>query len=153
MLDNSEVIYHLYSLAQLDIDAVKAYSEAIDRIHVGLIKIQLTNFQRDHEQHITDLSAIIKALGGVAPYKTPDLKGFIIQGFTALWSMFGTEAALKAMKGNEELTNRTYAKALELDLPEAVRVVVQRNFEDERRHLDYINNCIRSKVWEEGKAA
>ena len=49
------------------------------------------------------------------PREMPDRKGFVIKGFTAVTSMMGDEAALKAMQSNEDLTTSTYAKALALE--------------------------------------
>ena len=151
MPDTNELLKELESLAKLDVDAVFAYSSAIERIDLPDVKNQLTLFRADHERHISDLTPFIVRLGGQAPTRTPDLKGYIIQGFTAIRSMMGNEAALKAMKGNEELTNKTYEKALEFDFPVDIKNVVQRNREDERRHLEYVNRCINESVWEEQK--
>ena len=47
-----------------------------------------------------------------------------------------------------ELTNKKYAQALELDLPEDVKKVVQRNRADESRHLEYVNECLDKRTWE-----
>jgi hypothetical protein len=47
----------------------------------------------------------------------------------------GTLGALKAMRMNEQLTNRSYDRAAELDLPAGPRAFVIANLADERRHL------------------
>lgn len=151
--DNKVLCDHLISLVQLDIDAVHAYSHAIDRIDIQEIKTELTRFRGDHEQHVRDLSPIIQRLGGEAPEFKPDFKGYFIQGMTALRSITGNEGALKAMKTNEQLTNKTYDTALGWDLPADVRSIVQKNRDDERRHLAYITECIERKAWEKRQAA
>ncbi len=155
MPDNKKLLKELESLAQLDIDAVRAYTAAIDHIDLPDVKEQLTSFREDHERHITDLTPFIVQLGGQAPKHSPDLKGVVIQGFTMIRSMSGNEGALKAMKTNEELTNKNYAQALEYDFPPEMMTVIQQNRDDERRHLDYVNQCVNQKVWEhkEKKAA
>ena len=79
---------------------------------------------------------------GGGDYLSNYFKGYVIEGMTALRSMLGTVQALKAMKSNEELTNRRYMEALHLDLPEDIRAVVEQNRDDERRHLDYIVRAI-----------
>jgi len=151
MSDRKELLNQLISLAQLDIDAVHAYTAAIERIDLENVKRQLTIFRGDHERHISNLSPLIVQMGGEAPSRSPDLKGFFIQGFTAVRSMFGNEQAIKAMKGNEELTNRTYSQALELDFPQDIRGVIQGNLNDERKHLEYLNGCISERIWERGE--
>jgi rubrerythrin len=152
-MDKDKVLSQLKSLVHLDIDAVRAYTSAIDHIDLSDVKEKLVLFRTDHERHIADLSALIREYGEEPPKQTPDLMGYFIHGFTAIRSMTGTEGALKAMKSNEELSNKKYAAALELDLPSEVRDVVELNRDDERRHLEYVEKCIDSKVWEQKKAA
>lgn len=148
MEQNKVILDQLVSLFKLDVDAMHAYTSAIERIDLPDVKRQLTSFRGDHERHLSDLSPLIQRLGGPIPERSPDLKGFFIQGFTAIRSAMGNESALKAMKGNEELTNKHYAQALEHELPADVRTVVQRNREDERRHLEYIEGCLNQRIWE-----
>ncbi|MBI3542897.1 MAG: DUF2383 domain-containing protein [Deltaproteobacteria bacterium] len=148
MAERNDLVSCLESLAKLDVDAVHAYTSAIERIDIPDVKQRLTAFRVDHERHISELSVFIERLGGTAPTRTPDLKGFLIQGFTAIRSMMGNEEAIKAMQSNEELTNKHYAEALTFELPDDIRIVVQKNRDDERRHLDYVKRCIDDRVWE-----
>ena len=143
-----DVVKKLAKLAQLDIDAVRAYEQALEEITVPSVHASLMSFKRDHEQHIVDLSREIKALGGEPPENSPDLKGFLITGFTAIRSLTGTEGALKAMLTNEKLTTSTYESALKEDslLPH-VRELVEKNYSDERRHLAYIEKTLADKPW------
>jgi rubrerythrin len=146
-----EVAHKLTELIHLDIDAVHAYGEAIKRIddhHVD-IRTQLIAFQDDHERHIRELSDLLRESGRPVPERKRDLKGYVIEGMTALRSALGTEQALKAMRQNEVLTNRRYEDALRAvgGHPAAVTIVA-RNREDERIHLDYIERAIRGRLWE-----
>ncbi|MHB1843572.1 MAG: DUF2383 domain-containing protein [Deltaproteobacteria bacterium] len=147
-MDDKVLCKELNSLIQLDIDAVNAYSMAIRNVDLPLIADQLTQFRGDHERHVTDLSEIVRRHGGQPPKVTPDFKGFLISGFTAIRSATGTEGALHAMKSNEGLTTSTYQKAVAKGFPADVIGVVQRNFEDEQRHLRYIEQCLRDRPWE-----
>jgi uncharacterized protein (TIGR02284 family) len=147
-MKNEQVLKQLESLAQLDIDATRAYTSAIQRIGIPQVKQRLILFRADHERHVQDLTPLIQQLGGRVPENSADFKGILIQGMTVVRSMMGNESAIKVMRSNEELTNKNYSEALELNLPLNVRSVVQRNREDERRHLDYINGCIREKIWD-----
>lgn len=98
----------------------------------------------------------MQVLHGVAEEKSSaartnwpgNFKGFLIEGFTAIRSAMGTEGALKAMRSNERKTNQDYSDALSLDMPADVRAIVQRNYEDERRHLGYVEETLRARVWE-----
>jgi uncharacterized protein (TIGR02284 family) len=147
-MDRHETISTLNELIQLDIDAVHAYEQAIDRIDMRQIAEDLERFKGDHQRHIRELSAAVRQLGADPPERSPDLKGYLIEGFTALRSMTGTEGALKAMRTNEKITNKNYDKALSQDLPADVAAIVRRNRDDERRHLEYIENALSNRVWE-----
>ena len=52
------------------------------------------------------------------------------------------------MQGNEKLTNRTYAKALEMIWPSDIHAVIQRNYADEQRHLAFIEQVLEERPWE-----
>ncbi len=147
-MDPSQIIEKLNDLIQLDHDAVGAYQAAIDRIDVESIRARLGEFQNDHRRHIVDLSEQVRRLGGT-PKERPDAKGFVLKGFTAVTSMMGNEAALRAMQGNEKLTNSSYGNALRENWPEPVRNLLERNFRDEQRHLAWIEDALRNRIWEQ----
>lgn len=138
----------LIQLIHLDIDAALAYAQAIENVDMPEVAKRLTEFRRDHERHIDELSIEVRRLGGEPPERKRDVKGFFIEKFTAIRSKTGTEGALKAMRMNEELTNITYETALKTEMPESARAIVLRNRDDERRHLAYIQNAIKEKLWE-----
>jgi len=145
IIDMAEV---LSALAQLDIDAIRAYEQAIESVSHGGIRVSLTRFRDDHKRHVEHLSAVIRALDAVPPEYSPDLKGFLIEGFTAIQSLLGTEGALVAMRNNEELTNRKYAEAYEMNLSPNIRELVGHNYHDEQVHLKYIQEMLASRAWE-----
>jgi uncharacterized protein (TIGR02284 family) len=138
----------LVTLVQLDIDAAQAYAQAIETIGIQEIRDRLDEFREDHERHVDELSAAITRLGGKPPERAPDLKGQLIGGYTAIRSAMGIAGALRAMKNNEILANRIYEQALALELPDDVKAIVERNREDERRHLAYIESVLEDRVWE-----
>ncbi len=112
------------------------------------VRVELERFRRDHEHHVTELSAAIVDLGGEAPSIRRDLKGFFIQGMTALRAAMGTEQSLKAMVTNEKLTNREYDRAAKMHLPPEIEALIRRNQGDERHHLEAIEDAIARRVWE-----
>lgn len=139
--DMTKLIDKLNDLIALDLDAVSAYESAIERIKAVLVRERLRAFQADHERHIRDLTSVVQSYGGKAR-NTRDAKGFFIQAFTAITSMMGDKSALTAMKSNEELTNRTYERALEEVWPESIRTIIERNREDERVHLAFVEQTL-----------
>ncbi|HVY48206.1 MAG TPA: hypothetical protein VHB21_20100, partial [Minicystis sp.] len=82
-----------------------------------------------------------------------DADGWIIEGFTEIATR-GDRSALLAARGNETLTNLTYASALERGgLEGDARVVVERCYADEQRHLAWIKDALaaRSELAPESK--
>lgn len=138
----------LCSLMQLDIDAVNAYEQALNSVDHISVRISLIHFQNDHKRHIEDLDKVIRSLGAHPPEKTLDIKGFFIKSFTAIRSLTGTEGALKAMLSNEKLTTSTYAEALSISAPMEIKSLIQHNYADEQRHLEYIKKALANKIWE-----
>lgn len=138
----------LRGLAQLDVDAIGLYEAAIQRIDVPLIRGKLAEFRVDHRRHVQDLNAAIIRLGGTESASTPDLKGTVLRGFTAVTSMMGNHAALLAIIANEELTNRPYESALKVDWTPDIRALIEKNFADEKRHLAWIKQAVKDKYWE-----
>ncbi|MES2642981.1 MAG: DUF2383 domain-containing protein [Myxococcota bacterium] len=137
-MERNEVVALLNELIHLDIDAVRAYGQAIDNIRDTAVRQTLTGFRADHERHVTELSALVRNYGG-EPAHRPDLKGVLLEGMTAIRSAMGEGPALRAMRDNERFTNRRYVKALETPgLPDEVRNLIASNREDERRHLAWI---------------
>jgi rubrerythrin len=146
---NAKSVDILKSLVQLDIDAVGAYSQAIEHIENTHISENLNKFMCDHQQHIDNLSNILRVNGEEAPEMSRDFKGFFIEGFTSLRSVMGDEGALKAMCTNEQLTNKKYKEAIEeLSLDTDIIATVESNYRDEQEHLSYIEGALEARIWE-----
>lgn len=141
-MDTQKLIAKLNDLIQLDIDAVEAYKQALKNIDDKSVYDKINQFCLDHERHIIDLSQAVRKLDGKPIERSQDFKGFLIEGFTAIRSATGTEGALKAMKTNEKLTNQKYHDAMILDLPAEIKLIIEKNYADEKRHLDYIQSVL-----------
>jgi uncharacterized protein (TIGR02284 family) len=143
-------IRSLQDLIHLDMDAIKAYDQAIRACEHENVASQLRQFRGDHERHVTALSGELERLGEKPDVRT-DVKGFFIEKFTAITSM-GTRSALMSMMGNEGLTNARYKAALDLeDVPESAKAVIRVNYSDEQRHLAWIKNALDQKIWEQAQ--
>lgn len=142
-MDTSEIIDKLSDLAQLDVDAFHAYGQAIDNVEEMDLRSHLERYQSDHERHYVELSRIIREHGGNPPEFSRDFKGYLIEGFTSLRSAMGTKSALKAMKTNEEMTNRKYSQASgDMRFPVALRPILERFYGDEKTHLSWIEQTL-----------
>lgn len=147
-MDNKAMAKKISSLVHLDIDAEHAYNQAIDEIKEASIRGRLIEFRDDHKRHVAELSVAIRELGETPPEHKRDTKGFLIEGFTAIRSKTGTEGALKAMRANEKTTTKTYDKARSWDVSPALKTLIEKNYGDEKRHLDYIENALHARLWE-----
>ena len=148
-MDQQKSLLKLQQLCQLDIDAIGTYDAALARVSDDEVKTRLQEFRIDHVRHVQDLNALIVKMGGdPLGLDQQDLKGRALSGLTRVTSALGTEAALIAMYGNEQLTTRTYQDALKQELEREARELVEKNFGDEKRHLDWIRHAARSRLWE-----
>jgi uncharacterized protein (TIGR02284 family) len=147
-MDNREIADKLASICQLDIDAIHAYIKANDHVDMPEIRNTISRFQADHARHVKDLSDMIRNYGGEPPEFSKDFKGFLLQAFASIRSMTGTEGALKALRGGEKMTNQAYDDAVSQSFPPMVLVLLKRNYEDEQRHINYIDQCLSNRVWE-----
>ncbi len=148
-MDSKELLKNLKSLAQLDVDAYQAYGQAIEKTEHAPIRDQLSVFREDHRNHYDELSRVIRQKGGEPPSFTKDFKGYVIEGMTSLRSITGTKGALEAMETNEKLTNKNYDKAASnASLPPEVSDMLVTFYQDEQRHLSFVQETLQQKPWE-----
>jgi rubrerythrin len=136
-MDTNDIVEELNELVQLDYDASKTYEQALQNIDEGDadVRADLESFRADHLRHIAELRTVVEEHGGAPIELGRDVKGVLLEGMTKLRSVTGTLGALKAMRMNEKLTNRSYERAAELELPAGARAFVLANLADEQRHL------------------
>lgn len=128
----------LEALVELDHDAIEAYEAAIERITDASDKRALEGFLLDHRRHVTELTALIARFGGRVA-TGPDVKSWLTRGKVVVMGLAGDSAILFAMKTNEEDTNTAYERAVSRDdVTDDVRVLLERNLADERRHRAWI---------------
>jgi rubrerythrin len=137
----AKVCDHLNKLIQIDVDAACSYREAIAHVDDASARYDLESFLHDHERHIMELTSVVRDLGGNPIEAHRDFKGALLEGMTKLRSR-GSLGALRAMRMNERLTNRTYDRALDRYMPPIGQAIVVENLKDERRHLHAIEEHI-----------
>jgi uncharacterized protein (TIGR02284 family) len=146
-IPTKKLIEECNDLIRLDHDALGAYDEAIEKIDTPVIRSQLEVFRADHERHVVELSAIVRQHGGSPPEKA-GARGIIRKTMTRIAGLMGVEPTLTAMRSNERVLTEQYQKRLSLDLPAEVKEVIARNFGDEQRHLAWIEQAIKTRLWE-----
>jgi rubrerythrin len=98
----------------MDIDAFRCYTHAIKSLDMPEVKAKLEEFQADHKRHVEQLSEL---LGQPVPKFDPDAKGVLFEGMV-IAATISNQLILRAMRQNEQTTNRYYQKALTCGLPE-----------------------------------
>lgn len=138
-----DIAERLDHLVRIDLDAVRAYTQAIDNVSDESIRSMLTAFRADHERHIEALSEELRKRGRQPP-QTAHFSGFALAGFTGVAAGVAPVGALMAMQSNEVVTNQAYDMALATDdLPTDLRRLLEANLADERRHLSTIRQWLR----------
>jgi rubrerythrin len=142
----------LMALAEMDLAAAAAYEIGAacfeeDDAEVGR---QLLAFRDDHLRHVEDLDRLAQE-GGGEPADREEAEHSVLAHLAQAADALGPRAALFAMISNEQLTTSTYGSILELAWEDDVQVVLERNFQDEIRHLHWLEQN-RSRFDEEETA-
>ena len=134
----AEMADRLNSLVRADIDAVQAYRQLIPLMDTGSVNDQLIRFLKDHERHIDQLSAVVRALDSDPPVIISGVEGLHMQVSAAIGDATGPESATDALRAGEELANRLYGECCALDFTPNIKELVRRNYGEEQRHLRYL---------------
>jgi competence protein ComEA len=143
-MDNAGLVKALSNLVQLDIDTVHAYDQAVGQIDDPIIRDRLLEFQSIHQSRIGALAGEIESLGGQPPDRGKDVKGYVMEAFTAIRSFSGLKGALAAMKTTEEITNKYYGEAVSWEVPSDLKALLRTYFSEEKIHLEYINGNLQA---------
>ncbi len=148
-MEKRDIIEKLSSLMKLDYDAAQAYESSIERIDDPLIRERIQAYHDDHLRHVDNISEIIISLGGTPPERSTGIRGLFLSGAAALQGITGTGGALKALQTGEKITNKSYNDAVHQDFPLDIKTVLEKNFRDEQRHIEYINTTLENKTWKD----
>ncbi len=140
MKSHRDIVRNLNRLAQHELDAIEAYSAAIERVQSARHRHKLSEIRADHQRHVQAVGVQVTRLGGPRLHH-PSLFRMILRTQVALVSKAGGDAALlltlRLWKG---LTILRYRVALKWSgfPPEIVRVL-SGNLEDELRHHSWLS--------------
>jgi rubrerythrin len=128
----------LTALAQMDSEAAAAYETVAEIIDVADVQRHLQAFAQDHRRHVEKLGQLIGQLGGTPETAAPPPEDSTFVRLASALSSMGPHAALLSLLGNEQFTNATYETALELASDAETIALLERNFQDEQRHLSWL---------------
>jgi len=132
----------LVCMLELELDAVEAYKAACNRLEDANYKNQIAAYQQDHENHIRDLTQMIRGYGKEAPHD-PTMKSVLTQGKVVVGALMGDKAILMAMLDNEKDTNTAYERMCSFPhVPEAELSILRKCWADEQKHKAWIESVI-----------
>jgi hypothetical protein len=132
--DIAGLLAGLTDLLQLEFDALPTYSVAIAGLGRADFRDTLRRFRAEHERHVQDLSAEIRALGGT-PLTLPHLPtGILKLGLQTAALPGGDPAILLAFAANEWQSREKYARYTAEPYPPQVGALLRRHADDEARH-------------------
>lgn len=140
-MDRQIIIEELHDVVKLDYDAIKAYQAAMARLDRDSYREKLSEFQRDHERHVRELSEAIETRGGKPP-TGGDIRQVLTKGRVILANIGGDENILKAMKANENETKSKYAEVATMNFPDDIKSLLRTGLADERRHRSWLEETL-----------
>lgn len=135
----------LYSLCELDYDAIEAYEAAINRLENHDFKEKLGAFKTDHQQHVEAITQLLRNHQQDFP-QGPCPKQILTQGKVVLANIIGDDKTiLKAMISNEIDTNDAYSKinSHEDIWADAINIL-HKGLMDEKRHKSELEDLIKT---------
>lgn len=129
----------MIALLELEYDALEAYEVAVNKLENPLEKQKMREFMQDHQQHISELTHLLKANHVSKVPDGPTGKQWLTKGKVVLGSLFGDNAILLAMETNELDTNMAYERMVKrTDQWPGVQSFLNQAFIDERKHKAWI---------------
>lgn len=133
---NLDVVTDLY---EHDLAARDVYKQVIESLSAEDQKVTLQEFLEDYEHHISELSSLIEEGSGKRPSETKTMKGTLLSGYSTVRSMISEHGALKALKMAEEIVYKRYQDASSQSLPDDQMAIINKNYDDEKKHMKYLN--------------
>jgi rubrerythrin len=148
MMNTNEIVETLGILMLIDFDAAHAYEEALENtndssfVKDSAAHVQLTLFRKDHQSHVFTLSERILGMGGNPPPHSNDFRAYIHKDFISPLNVGSSREIFETLQRNEQMVSNMYARALEQDLPEDIKTLLKKHFNDEQKHLGYIESVL-----------
>jgi len=128
----------LAALAQMDLEAALAYEAAAAIVENEDLRNAINQFAEDHQRHVRDLSELIEQRRGETASQPEEALNSVFTNLVSALAMMGDQEALRGLLGNEQFTNMTYMTAMDVVSDDQALKVIERNFQDEQRHLKFL---------------
>jgi hypothetical protein len=143
-MTEDQIVYKVRALMQVEVDALRAFDEAMRVIDHAATCARLASFRADHLQHLRDLIHGTQVeIGVTLDVPAPDPDSVVTVGRAD-----DTRKALCALRISKWVTLRVYDDAAARGLPGALREAAVRHRRDEARHLAWLDQALATRSWE-----
>ncbi|MGE0546306.1 MAG: ferritin-like domain-containing protein [Kofleriaceae bacterium] len=125
----------LNRLLQHDGEAIAMLDHAVEDLDDPELLQLLRGFRADHARHLADLAQAISDLGGTSVVPDPGPRHSARQPKAA-------RTVLVTLRSNQYRACALHESVASLALPKPAWRVVERNLEDERRHLEIVESLL-----------
>lgn len=143
-----QLVSDLSRLFAMEVDAVRAYENALALVPPGPIRDELVVIGREHRAHADALRAEIAFRGYRAPELTSTLQGVVLGGLGSSHQPHGAEEVLAAVRANEHLASALYGRLLAKAPPEGARELLERLRADSERHRGWAERTLARRPWD-----
>lgn len=148
---SSQLVTELTRLLTMEVDAARAYANAVGLLGPGPIREELALIGREHQAHADAVRDEISFRGYLPPEPVSQLEGFVLGGGAPAGPP-GPEEALAAVVRNEQLASSMYAKVLAKGPPDGALELLERLRGESERHRAWAGRALAARAWESGGA-
>ena len=141
-MDDSEVIGVLNDLIETCKDGEYGFAKCAERVNTASLRELMLKRSAGCRSAARELQSLVIKLGG-EPAERGSVLGALHRGWVSMADMLSANAdhsVLAECERGEDVAKAVYRKALDQDLPPAVRVVVERQYEGAVRNHDQVRN-------------
>lgn len=151
-MKEQEATRRLDTLEYLDQETVRVYDEAVARLDDPQTAERLREFRRDHERHVGEFADLAGRIEWSRGGPSQQFRQFMDEHLRVVQQASGRDRILEGLLLVERANLVELRRALEADLPGEAQETVRRSFEDEQRHVSYVEEQMASAVGLAGAA-
>ncbi|MGQ0622723.1 MAG: PA2169 family four-helix-bundle protein [Panacagrimonas sp.] len=140
-METPDIVNTLNELIQTSEDGMKGFAEAASKATDFPLKTELHNRSHLCAKAAQDLQAMVRSLGA-EPEHGGSIEGAVHRGWIAVKAAFGNSdvAVLEEVERGEDHAQAVYRKALQTDLPQTVRTLVDEQYQGVVRNHDRVRD-------------
>jgi hypothetical protein len=146
-LYSPQLVIELSRLLVMELDAARAYANAVALVGPGPIRDELVIIGREHQAHAGAIRDEIAFRGYLAPEHSPSVDGIVLGGGPVA-APPSPEAVLTAVQRNEQLAASLHAKLLAKGPPDGARELLERLRGEAERHRRWAERTLARRPWE-----